>query len=385
MEPRATPTPRALRCARVVALFLGIPTIVSSAAAQPAPPAPSASAAPTASASAAPSATVAPPASGSAAPAASAPVAPAAPSKEDRERANALMDEGDEDVKKGDNAAALEVYRKAHAIMHVPSTGIEVARTLDKLGKLMEALAAAREVLAIPATAGEPKAFTDARDEAKALAAAVEERIPTLTIVVTGVPGRTPVEVTLDGRKLTADELAGPILLPPGKYRVLAKADEHTPAFADITLKERDRAQAALALAHVLILAPDPTTPRLPPPPPPPPPGLSPLVPIGFSIAGAGVLVGAITGGLALSAANEANTLCVKGACTSDAVKERAQSRYATADALAIAADVAFVLGLGGAAIGIYGIASPPKAASASPPAAALILGPGSAHVRFRF
>jgi hypothetical protein len=300
------------------------------------------------------------------------------------------MDEGDEDVKKGDLAAALEAYRKGHAIMHVPSTGIEVARTLNKLGKLMEALAAVREVLAMPAVAGEPKAFTEAREEAKTLAAALEERVPTLTIVVTGVPGRIPVEVTLDGRKLTADELAAPLALPPGKYHVIAKADEHTPAFADITLKERDRAQAALALAHVLILAPDPTTTTPPPPPPPPPPGLSPLVPIGFSIAGAGVLVGAITGGLALSAANEGTALCDKktGLCASASVRDRAQARYDTADALAIASDVAFVLALGGAAIGIYGIASPPKAAStgpASPPPAALLLGPGSAHLRFRF
>ena len=372
--------------ARAIALFLGIPTIVTSAAAQPAPPSAKAAAAPSASASAAPSASAsaAPSASASAAPSASAQAAAAGPSKEDRERANALMDEGDEDVKRGDLAAALDVYQKAHAIMHVPTTGIEVARTLDKLGKLMDALVATREVLAMPVVAGEPKQFTEARDEAKALLATLEERVPTLTIVVTGVPGRTPVDVTLDGRKLTADELAAPLQLAPGKYRVLAKADEHTPAFADITLKERDRAQAALALARVLIIGPDPTATATAPPPP-PPPGLSPLVPIGFSIAGASILVGAITGGLALSAASEANTRCPKGLCRSDGDKTFAQGRYGAADALAIAADVAFVLGLGGAAIGIYGVASPPSARPATPPPAALILGPGSAHLRFHF
>ncbi len=236
----------------------------------------------------------------------------------------------------------------------------------------------------MPVVAGEPKQFTEARDEAKALLATVEERVPTLTIVVTGVPGRTPVEVTLDGRKLTSDELAAPLQLAPGKYHVIAKADEHTPAFADITLKERDRAQAALALAHVLIIGPDPTTTATAPPPP-PPSGFSPLVPVGFSIAGVGVLVGAITGGLALSAAGEANTRCPKGLCRSESDKTFAQGRYGAADALAIAADIAFVLGLGGAAIGIYGVASPQRAASTTPPPAALIVGPGSAHLRFRF
>ena len=353
---------------RPTALLLASSLIAGAASAQPAP---SASAQPTATASA----------------------QPAAPSKEDRQRANDLMDQGDEDAKKGDLASALSRYQEAHAIMHVPSTGIEVARTLDKLGKLMEALAAAREVaamppIAMPGGATEPKAFTEARDAAKTLVTELEARVPTLTIVVTGVPGRTPVEVTLDGRKLTAEELAAPLTLPPGKYHVIAKADEHTPAFADIVLKERDRAQATLALAHVLVIAPDPTpTHSAPPPPPPPPKGVSPLVPAGFTIAGVGLLAGAITGGLALSAAGEANTRCPKGLCPDESVKAIARSKYDTADALAIVSDVGFIVALGGAVLGIYGLASPPKSAAPTPAkgSATLLLGPTSAGVRFHF
>ncbi|MFO0592150.1 MAG: hypothetical protein U0441_31695 [Polyangiaceae bacterium] len=350
---------------RPSALLLASSMIASAALAQPAP---TASAQPTASPSA----------------------QPAAPSKEDRQRANDLMDQGDEDAKKGDLSSALARYQEAHAIMHVPSTGIEVARALDKLGKLMEALAAAREVaamppVAMPGGASEPKAFTEARDAAKALVTELEARVPTLTIVVTGVPGRTPVEVTLDGRKLTSEELAAPLTLPPGKYHVIAKADEHTPAFADIVLKERDRAQATLALAHVLVIAPDPTPTHTAPPPPPPPKGVSPLVPAGFTIAGVGLLAGAITGALALSAAGEANTRCPKGLCPDESVKAIAQSKYGTADTLAIVSDIGFVVAVGGAVLGMYGLANPPKAAAPAKPSATLLVGPTSAGVRFQF
>ena len=79
-------------------------------------------------------------------PASAAPPTSTGPSQEDRARANALMDDGDAKVASGDLAGALTSYETAHAIMRVPSTGIEVAKTLDKLGKLLPALAAAREV-----------------------------------------------------------------------------------------------------------------------------------------------------------------------------------------------------------------------------------------------
>lgn len=366
---------------RALTLLIGIPTIVTVASAQPAGP-PPAQPPPTSSAPATPSAAVsaAPTSSASATPSASASASAQEPSKEDRKRANELMDEADEDVKKGELAGALDLYTKAHAIMHVPSTGIEVARTLEKMNKLLEALAAAREVAAMPVVPGEPEPFTEAREDAKKLVNDLTARVPTLTIVVTGVGSRTPFEVTIDGRKLSKDELAAPLALAPGKYRVAAKADDHTPAFVDIVLHERDRAQAALALARVLVVPPEPTK----APPPPPPVGISPLVPAGFAIAGAGLIAGAITGAVAISAANEANNICPGGACPDASTRDRAQGRYDTADALAIVADVSFVLAIGGAAIGIYGLANPPKPAPPAP-STSLLVAPGRVGVRFTF
>lgn len=360
--------------APLLALLTGISLLATSARAQPAP------------AGAAPSPSAAP-SSAAAAP------APQGPSQADRDRANALMDDADAKVASGDLAGALPGYEAAHAIMHVPSTGIEVAVTLEKLGRLLPALAAAREVAAMPAAPSEPAPFTAARDRAKALAAELEARVPTLAIHVKIANAGVRPEVRLDGRVLTRDELAAPLVLPPGKYRVAASADGHAPASVEVVLKERDRGQVTLALAPVL----EPPPARKPPPPP-PPATLSPLVPAGFAVVGVGALAGAITGVLAISAANEVDGICLQGRCKDEATLAKARSRYDTADALAIASDVSFVLALAGAAVGIYGITvslgpsappdqpAPGRPARAAPaPSAALLVGPGTAGLRLSF
>jgi hypothetical protein len=313
------------------------------------------------------------------------------------------MDEGDAHAEKGDLAAALTAYQSAHAIMGVPTTGIEVARTLEKLGRLKDALAAAREVALSAATQGEPRPFAQAREQAKALVSALEARVPTLTITVKVATSGARADITLDGKKLSAADVQAPLALDPGRYRVAASADDHTPASVEVTLKERDHAQVALALARVVVAPP----PLLPRPPPPPPPALSPFVPIGFSLAGVGAVAGAITGAVAISKANTANNLCPAGVCGSASAKAEAQGAYDTADALAVASDVSFVLAIAGAAMGIYGVtvsvqaqsvsmgtqAAPSPGARRAPepeaapnkPSAAIVLGPGGAVFKASF
>lgn len=374
LAPRATPGRRL----RALALVLGLSSVSSLSRAQSPPAQSPPSATPAAPATPAPSATDAPTAAPSAAP-----LPPR--SQEERDRANALMDEGDAAIEKGDLPAALTAYQGAHSIMGVPTTGIEVARTLDRTGRLREALAAAREVAAFPVTTGEPKPFAEAREQARSLVTTLEARIPTLTITVKIPTSGARPDVTLDGKKLTTADLQSPLSLEPGRYRVAASADDHTPASVEVTLKERDRAQVALALARVLIVPPPPTE---KPPPPPPPPSLSPLIPIGFSVAGVGAVVGAITGALAISSANSANNLCPAGLCRSPSSRDEAQRSYNTADALAVGADISFVVALAGAAMGIYGIAvsvQSPEPPHANKPRASFLFGPGNAALRVSF
>lgn len=348
---------------------------------------------PTATASAAPASTVAPVATTSASADGSASPAnpPNGPSTQDRERAKALMDEGDEKVDAKDLEGALAAYQAADAIMHVPTTGIEVAKTLSKLGRVYSAYEAMKAVANSQVVDGEPQPFSEAREEAKKLLSTLEARVPTLRVTVKlAMPGAA-VSVAVGDRKFTLADLANPVLLPPGKYRVLATAEGHAASSVDVELRESDRGQVALVLAKLNDLPPLPTATT---PPPPPPPALSPLVPAGFAIAGVGVLTGAITGALALSQANQANNnLCPLGKCPNEETRKQAESLYNTADALAVVADVSFVVAAVGAVMGIYGISvslsSPPAPGATSPAKQAkwptLILGPTGGAVRFQF
>lgn len=84
----------------------------------------------------------------------------AAPSAAERDTARSLMDEGDRMLTSGKLREAMERYRAAHAIMHVPTTGVELARVQARLGLLVEARATAMEVVNLQrAEADEPTVY----------------------------------------------------------------------------------------------------------------------------------------------------------------------------------------------------------------------------------
>ena len=66
-------------------------------------------------------------------------IARAEPTAGDKETARSLMDEGDRKFAAKDFKGALDAYQGAHAIMGVPTTGIEVAKAQEALGLLVEA------------------------------------------------------------------------------------------------------------------------------------------------------------------------------------------------------------------------------------------------------
>src|SRR5262245_53464167 len=81
-------------------------------------------------------------------------LAVAAPSAQDRERARTFMDLGDDKAAAGDLEGALKAYQAADGIMGVPTTGLEVGRALEKLGRLIEARDAFVRVARFPREAG---------------------------------------------------------------------------------------------------------------------------------------------------------------------------------------------------------------------------------------
>jgi hypothetical protein len=110
------------------------------------------------------------------------------PTEAEKESARVLLDEGDVRIEQSDLEGALRAYEAADVVMHVPTTGIEVAKTLERLGRFAEADRAARGVLEHPQPADEPVEFSEARRQAQALRERIAVHIAPPAPVVAPAP-----------------------------------------------------------------------------------------------------------------------------------------------------------------------------------------------------
>ena len=116
----------------------------------------------------------------------------------------------------GDYSAAVQSFTKAYRVLGAPTVGIRLARSLAKLGRLVEAAKAYQAVIDTPVKKSDPPVFAQAVTDAGAELAALKPRIPTLKITV--APGVT--SPTLDGKPIAEGELGQPVAIDPGAHRV---------------------------------------------------------------------------------------------------------------------------------------------------------------------
>jgi hypothetical protein len=303
-------------------------------------------------------------------------LAHADPSAADKETARGLMNEGRADRDKGDLKAAVKAFAAADALMHVPTTGIELAKAQVAVGQLVEARDTALRVTRMPEKPNEPAPFKAARDAAAQLNEDLGTRIPSLTINVKNVPDGMTASVEVDGAAMPSELLGQPRKLNPGHHVITAKAGT-ADGKQEIDLAEKDSKEVAIELpaqtAATSETKPDESTP------PPEPPAESSggnklLIWGGFGLAGAGVIAGSITGLLAISKANS-----VKGssACQNSGGNEvcnpSEDGDLSSGKTMATVSTVSFIVAGVGAAIGVTGFfvggSSAPSAKPADAPA----------------
>lgn len=285
----------------------------------------------------------------------------------DKETAREYMTQGRAHRAKGDHEKALEAFKAAHAIMNVPTTGLELGLTQIDLGMLIEAretlLAASRH----PETPGEPPKFASSRAEAKTAADGLAVRIPTLHLTFTGVTNAEGIKLTIDERDVPVVGLEVIRKINPGSHALVARVGS-TEKKSSVELKEGE------TLDTKIDLTPEKETP--PPPPPAPaveePTSVPTLAWIGFGVAGVGLIAGGVTGAMSFSAASSVRDRCVDGRCPPSTHDDLDKGK-----ALGTISTVSFVLAGVGAAVGVYALISRPK--SPEKPAVSLYLGPGSA------
>lgn len=275
----------------------------------------------------------------------------------DRETARSLMAEGRDKRDAGDLQGALKAFVAADTIMHVPTTGLEVARTLDKMGQLVEARETLLVVLRIPPQPSDPPPFAEARRAAEALDADLAKRIPSVVVDATSdLPG--PITVIVDDQTIPANLVAIPRKMNLGKHVVVAKAAGEE-ARETIDLAPREQKRVTLKVVK-----------KPPPPPPPPAPkqqepapdiGQGPDAPvkdekpripmitwIGLGVGAAGLVSGTITGIISISKTSDIDC---------DQCSRDRESEIDSAQNYATVADVSFIVagvGLAVAAVGYF-------------------------------
>ncbi len=290
------------------------------------------------------------------------------PSPQQKELARDLMQKGYAARSAHDPKTALESFKAADDIMHVPTTGFEVARAEVDVGLLVEAHQTLVEVMHAPEKPGEPQAFRDARGYAKVLDQQLVSRIPQLRI---SVSGGNSAAVSVDGVDLPEGALLVPYKVDPGHHVVVAKAGAATGR------TETDVAEHEVKEVSVTLQAPSPEPAAEPAPAPPPAAaepestpshhGFGPVAWAGFGVAVVGLGVGAVTGVMTL---NEKSSIASQ--CNGTRCPPSTYGKIDSVNTLASVSTISFVVGGAGAAVGVaawllgWGVDSPSSTAASS-------------------
>lgn len=169
----------------------------------------------------------------------------------------------------------------------------------------------------MPVESDEGKASENARAECGKMIGELAPRIAQITLAVKGLPAAVTPSVTIDNEPVNVAVLAEPRSINPGKHVAVVKAGSAEKR-AEFELKDGEKRtleivlpEAASAPTPLPTPAPTPTpTPVKPPVAPETPPSTGWLTYAGFGAAGAGLVLGSITGLMAMSSSNRLINNC---------------------------------------------------------------------------
>ncbi|MGK3986318.1 PEGA domain-containing protein [Sorangium sp. So ce136] len=271
-----------------------------------------------------------------------------------RIEARELVYTGDELFAQKKYAEALRAYQRAEQLVSVPTTSIEVAKTLTAIGRLSEARELAATIAASTPIPGEPWPFMQARRRADALRGELDERIPRLKVTIK--PSRPGARLKVDGQVVKAS-LDG-ASIDPGNHWVEVEADGYVAERQRVYVPEKETTTLDVALTPV----------------PPEPGSARPWIIGGFVASGAGLALGLGTGAAYLSARGDLEEACRQrtASCSEDA--------RSGANTLGWVSNVGFGLAIAGAAVG--GIALGLESSREPASSVTWAVGPGYISVR---
>ena len=310
-----------------------------------------------------------------------------AQSDADRATARSLGQEGQQAFENKDYPTAEDRFRRADTMVHAPTLVLGLARALAAEGKYVEAQESYNRIIREGLPPGAPEVFKRALDDAKKEVDAISAKVGAVTITVKAAGGGDipAPQVVLDEHPINSASLGVRRAIDPGAHVLRATADGYKPgelrfstteggsADAPLTL-EKDPNAAAVAAAPVPVAAPigassssadmGQTTPS----------SARKIAPwIAFGVGGAGLVVGGITGIVAIGKHSNLSGECPKGACG-----PAAQSDLSSYHTMGAISTVGFVVAGVGAAVGVILLVTQPKTTSTTGLRVVPVVGLGS-------
>jgi len=242
-------------------------------------------------------------------------------SADPREEAIALADEGSKRLENKDYAGAIEKFDAAFALVAVPVFALQSASALEMSGRLVDALSRYRAVYEMSPDPAWSRVQHEAQASARERYQRLAARMPRLIVAVRG--GRAD-RVELDGKETSGDALASGMLVDPGEHRVAARAGSRTTEQV-VALAEGQTRQIELVLpsSPARSAAPSDSAPR---------PAVSSdaalatrdssktatgrtLGWVAFGVGAAGIVVGSVSGLIALGKKSDLDERCPNRNC----------------------------------------------------------------------
>jgi hypothetical protein len=309
------------------------------------------------------------------------------PSDVDRATARALAREGYEAQQRGQYGLAADRFGRADALVHAPTLLLGLARAQQGLGELVEAYETYQRLIREPLPTDAPPAFVKAVEDAKREAPAVAARLAWVTLVVRGpsVQGPTAARITVDAVSVSKAAIGVRRACNPGTHVARAFAPGFRSTERSFVVTEGGAETIVLDLpreaAAPTLTGPETAAPTLAGPvaasAAPASSWHTPVGIIALSAGAAGLIVGAVTGALALGQHASLSSECPDGRCSTAHAGEVDTYRN-----LADVATVATLAGAAAAAAGVVLLLTPP--ASPHQPVGVYV-GPLAAGITGRF
>jgi hypothetical protein len=171
---------------------------------------------------------------------------PARDDAETRTAARDLATQGARAFDAGKYAEASDFFRRAHELVSAPSIALMQARSLAKLGQLLEAVDTYEQTIRLKLPADAPEAYLAAVQTARSEVEGVRARLPRLKLTVTGTTSTDPTQVSIDGKPTPSALLGVERPVDPGVHHFLVQVAGQVRARRDLTAVEGESYQVEL-------------------------------------------------------------------------------------------------------------------------------------------